>query len=43
MNTFAVTTLLVHPVQYLSELSMLAFLPLIAGLLVATIAADRAA
>ncbi|GEL64312.1 hypothetical protein [Kozakia baliensis] len=35
--------LLNQPMHFLSELSMLAFLPAIAALLIATIAADRTA
>ncbi|GBR36251.1 hypothetical protein AA101099_0288 [Neoasaia chiangmaiensis NBRC 101099] len=43
MNSLTIISLLSHPMQFLAELSMLAFVPLIAALLVATIAADRTA
>ncbi|GAJ29854.1 hypothetical protein [Acidomonas methanolica] len=43
MTSLALHAFLSHPVQSLSELSMLAFVPVIGALLVATFAADRTA
>jgi|GEM_PF-5515253 len=37
------TTTLAHPVNFMSEAAMVMFLPAIAGLMVALIAADRTA
>ena len=43
MHTMSLIALLAHPVQSLSELAMLAFIPATAALLGATLAAARTA